>query len=98
MDILNQLTGNLSDCITAADAIIIIRKENEPLCGKLTESKAVLEEIKETLSHVADAQSKNAAEYQVKIFEALMDWREAVSRYNCYSVSKKRLSWNSCFK
>ena len=85
MDILNQLTGNLNDCITAADAIMTIRKDNETLCGKLADSKAVLEEMKEVLSHVADAQSKNAAECQVKIFEALMDWREAVSRYNCYS-------------
>lgn len=85
MDIINQLTGNLNDCISAADAITAIRKDNQTLCGKLSDSKAVLEEIKETLSHVADASSKNAAEYQVKIFEALMDWREAVSRYNCYS-------------
>ncbi len=85
MDIVNQLTGNLNDCITAAEAIMTIRKDNETLCGKLSESKAVLEEMKEVLSHVADASSKHAAEYQVKIFEALMDWREAVSRYNCYS-------------
>lgn len=85
MDIINQLTGNLNDCITAADAIMSIRKDNETLCQKLADSKAVLEEIKEVLSHVADATSRNAAEYQVKIFEALMDWREAVSRYNCYS-------------
>ncbi|MCM1545877.1 MAG: hypothetical protein NC033_02460 [Clostridiales bacterium] len=85
MDILNQLTGNLNDCISAADAIMTIRKDNETLCQKLADSKAALEEMKEVLSHVVDAQSKNAAEYQVKIFEALMDWREAVSRYNCYS-------------
>ena len=85
MDMVNQLTGNINDCIKAAEAIIIIRKDNQPLCAKLTESKAVLEELKETLSHAADVTSKNAAEYQVKIFEALMDWRDAVSRYNCYS-------------
>lgn len=85
MDMLNQLTENLNACVSAADAIMTIRRDNETLCSKLTESKNVLEEIKETLSHVADASSKNAAEYQVKIFEALMDWREAVSRYNCYS-------------
>lgn len=85
MDIVNQLTANLNDCIRAAEAITTIRKDNEALCGKLADSKAVLEEIKETLSHVADASSRSAAEYQVKIFEALMDWREAVSRYNCYS-------------
>ncbi|MDE7256659.1 MAG: hypothetical protein K2N50_01720 [Clostridia bacterium] len=85
MDMLNQLTENLNACVSAAEAIITIRRDNETLCAKLTDSKNVLEEIKETLSHVADASSKNAAEYQVKIFEALMDWREAVSRYNCYS-------------
>ena len=85
MDIVNQLNGNLNACIDAADAIATIRRDNASLCAKLEESKSVLEEIKETLSHVADASSKTAAEYQVKIFEALMDWREAVSRYNCYS-------------
>lgn len=85
MDMLNQLTDNLNDCIAAAEAISIIRKDNEPLCQKLSESKETLEKIKETLSNVADATSTAAAEYQVKIFEALMDWREAVSRYNCYT-------------
>ena len=85
MDILNQLLGNLNDCIRAAEAISTIRKDNEILCAKLTESKAVLEEMRETLSHVADASSRLAAEKQVKIFDALMAWREAVSRYNCYS-------------
>lgn len=85
MDMLNQLMNNVNACISAAEAIITIRKDNEILCGKLQESKSVLEEMKETLSHVADAASKNAAEYQVKIFEALMEWRDAVSRYNCYT-------------
>ena len=85
MDMLNQLNGNLNACITAADSIISIRPDNQTLCDKLTESKKVLEEIKETLSHAADVTSKNAAENQVKIFEALMDWRDAVSRYNCYT-------------
>lgn len=91
MDIINQLNGNVNACIAAAEAIMTIRKDNETLRSKLAESKSVLEEIKETLSHVADASSKTAAEYQVKIFEALMDWREAASRYNCYSDTVEAL-------
>lgn len=85
MEMIEQLTANLNACVNAADSIMIIRKDNESLCAKLNESKEVLQEIKKTLSDVADATSKNAAEYQVAIFEALMDWRDAVSRYQCYT-------------
>ncbi|MDE7300720.1 MAG: hypothetical protein K2N47_00975, partial [Clostridia bacterium] len=85
MDMVNQLVSNVNACITAAEAIASIRQDNEKLCGKLEESQQVLKEIKEALSNVADGTSKNAAEYQVKIFEALMDWRSAVSRYNCFT-------------
>ncbi|MDE7086709.1 MAG: hypothetical protein K2O67_00785, partial [Clostridia bacterium] len=97
MDMVNQLLSNVNACISAAESIQTIRNDNETLCGKLGESKTVLEQIKAALSHVADGSSRNAAEYQVKIFEALMDWREAVSRYNCYSDTvdklKEALKW-----
>ncbi|MCM1236654.1 MAG: hypothetical protein NC489_41790, partial [Ruminococcus flavefaciens] len=85
MDMVNQLVSNVNACITAAEAIASIRKDNEKLCAKLEESQEVLREIKQALADVADGTSKNAAEYQVKIFEALMEWRAAVSRYNCFT-------------
>ncbi len=85
MDMVYQLTANLEDCVRAADSISIIRKDNASLCARLSESKEVLLKIKEALSNVADGTSKSAAEYQVKIFDALMTWRDAVSRYNCYT-------------
>lgn len=91
MDMVNQLLSNVDACIAAAESIISIRTDNAALCAKLGESKETLEKIKEALSHVADGSSKNAAEYQVNIFEALMDWREAVSRYNCYSDTVDKL-------
>lgn len=85
MDMMNQLTGNLDACISAAEAIITIRSDDPTLCGKLEESKQVLTEIKTALGDVVDVTSRDAAEYQARIFEALMDWRESVCRYNCYS-------------
>lgn len=85
MEMLNELNKNLDACIAAAEAIMIIRKDNERLCGRLTDSKSLLEEIKNVLANAADLTSKEAAAYQVAIFEALMEWREAVSHYNCFS-------------
>lgn len=97
MDMVTQLLNNVNACISAAESIQTIRQDSEALQGKLSESKSVLEEIKAALENVVDGSSKVAAEYQVKIFEALMDWREAVSRYNCYSDTvdklKEALKW-----
>lgn len=85
MDMKDELLKNLDDCIKVTDAIVSFRSDNENLCKRLTESKNLLLQIRAELDNVVDAQSKEAADYQSAIFDILMDWRSAVSGYNCYS-------------
>lgn len=91
MDMKDQLMKNLDDCIAVADAITSFRGDDKELCENLAKSKAVLLSIKSELENVADVSSREAAECQARAFEILMDWRKAVSRYQCYSDSVKGL-------
>ncbi|MGN0812141.1 MAG: hypothetical protein ACI4MQ_01340 [Candidatus Coproplasma sp.] len=91
MDMKNQLIKNLDDCIAVSDAIVSFRGDNEGLCSRIAESKKILLQIKGELENVVDVLSKQAANYQVTVFDILMDWRKDVSQYNCFSDNIQRL-------
>lgn len=91
MNMKEELLKNLEDCIAVSDAIVSFRGDNAKLCEKLTESKAILEQLRTELDNVVDVLSVDAGNFQAAIFDILMDWRKAVSNYNCYSDNVQSL-------
>lgn len=91
MNMKDELLKNLEDCIAVSDAIVSFRGDNANLCGRISESKTILEQLRTELDNVVDVTSKEAANFQAAIFDILMDWRMDVSKYNCYSDNVQKL-------
>ncbi|MGN1373295.1 MAG: hypothetical protein ACI4VK_04535 [Candidatus Coproplasma sp.] len=91
MDMKDVVLQNLNDCIKVTESILSFRSDNQTLCGRLNESKEILLQIRAELENVSDVMSKQAGEYQVDVFNILLDWRADVGLYQCFTENVESL-------